>query len=200
MMRSGMFSRKDVGLARTLLLLCGTLAWAGQTLGQSRLDSEMNGLNSGEASQADKMFVSRSLQSDMAEIQLGQLTLQKSKNEQVKQFAREMIDDHSQLGDKVKVFAKQIGVEIPNQVSKKDKAIIAKFQELSGSEYDQAYIKEMVKNHKKYLSELQMEGATGQDEAVKDAASQISQVIAQHLRMIEQIANDPKVTQAGQQP
>jgi putative membrane protein len=194
-----MFSKKKVGLARALLL-CGTLAWAGQTPGQSRLDTEMNGLNSGEASQADKMFVGRALQSDMAEVQLGQLILQKSKNEQVKQFAQKMIDDHSQLGDKVKMFAKQIGVEIPNQVSKKDKATMAKFQELSASEYDQAYIKEMVKDHKKYLSELQMEGATGQDEAVKNAASQISQVIAQHLQMIEQIANDPKVTQAGQQP
>jgi hypothetical protein len=35
---------------------------------------------------------------------------------------------------------------------------------------------------------------------VKNAASQISQVITQHLEMLEQIANDPKVTQAGQQP
>ena len=43
-----------------------------------------------------------------------------------------------------------------------------------------------------------MEGATGQDEAVKDAASQITQVITQHLQMIEQIANDPKVSQAVQ--
>jgi putative membrane protein len=199
MMQSGMFRKKEVDLARTLLL-CGTLAWAGQTPGQSRLDAEMNGLNSGEASQADKMFVSRALQSDMAEVQLGQLTLQKTKNEQVKQLAQKMIDDHSQLGDKVKVFAKQIRVEIPNQVSKKDKETMAKLQALSGPEYDQTYIKELVKNHKKYLSQLQMEGATGQDEAVKDAASQISQVITQHLQMLEQIANDPKVTQAGQQP
>jgi putative membrane protein len=122
----------------------------------------------------------------------------KSKNEQVKQFAQKMIDDHSELGDKVKVFAKQLGVEIPTQVSKKDKTTMAKLQELSGSEYDQAYIKEMVKDHKKYLSELQMEGTTGQDEAVEDAASQISQVIAQHLQMIQQIANDPKLTQTGQ--
>jgi predicted outer membrane protein len=77
---------------------------------------------------------------------------------------------------------------------------MAKLQGLSGPEYDQTYIKEMVKDHKKYLSQLQMEGATGQDEAVKDAASQISQVITQHLQMLEQIANDPKITQAGQQP
>jgi putative membrane protein len=197
MTQSGIFGKKEVGLARALLL-CGTLAWAGQTPGQSRLDAEMNGLNSGEASQADKMFVSRTLQSDMAQVQFGQLTLQKTKNEQVKQLAQKMIVDHSELGDKLKVFAKQLGVEIPTQLSKKDKATMAKLQELSGSEYDQAYIKEMVKDHKKYLSEIQMEGSTGQDEAVKNASSQISQVIAQHLQMIQQIANDPKLTQTVQ--
>jgi putative membrane protein len=197
MTQSGIFGKKEVGLARALLL-CGTLAWAGQTPGQSRLDAEMNGLNSGEASQADKMFVSRTLQSDMAQVQFGQLTLQKTKNEQVKQLAQKMIVDHSELGDKIKAFAKQLGVEIPTQLSKKDKATMAKLQELSGSEYDQAYIKEMVKDHKKYLSEIQMEGSTGQDEAVKNASSQISQVIAQHLQMIQQIANDPKLTQTVQ--
>lgn len=127
MMQSGMFSKRKVGLGRALLL-CGTLAWAGQTPGQSRMDAEQNGLNSGEGSQADKMFVSRALQNEMAEVQLGQLTLQKSKNEQVNQFAQKMIDDHSQLDDKVKVFAKQLGVEMPNQVSKKDKATMAKLQ------------------------------------------------------------------------
>jgi putative membrane protein len=197
MTQSGIFGKKEVGLARALLL-CGTLAWAGQTPGQSRLDAEMNGLNSGEASQADKMFVSRTLQSDMAQVQFGQLALQKTKNEQVKQLAQKMIVDHSELGDKIKAFAKQLGVEIPTQLSKKDKATMAKLQELSGSEYDQAYIKEMVKDHKKYLSEIQMEGSTGQDEAVKNASSQISQVIAQHLQMIQQIANDPKLTQTVQ--
>ncbi len=196
-MQSGRLSKNKAPLARALLL-CGTLAWAGQAWGQSRLDSEMNGLNSGEASQADKMFVSRALQGDMAQIEFGQLTLQKSNNDQVKQFAQKMIDDHSQLVEQVKAFAKQIRVEMPTQVAKKDKASLAKLQQLSGPEFDRAYIEEMVKDHKRYMSEFQMEGSTGQDEAVKNAASQMSQMIAQHLQMIEQIAKDQKGTQAGQ--
>jgi putative membrane protein len=191
-----MCGKKRVGMAR-VLLLCGTVAWAGQALGQSRLDSENQGLASGEASQADKMFVSRAMQSDMVEVQLGQLTLEKTKNEQVKQLAQKMIDDHTQLGNEVKGFAKQLGVEPPKQLSKKDKATLAKLQELSGPEYDQAYVKETEKNHKKFLSELQMEGVTGQDEAVKNAASQISQVITQHTQMIDQLAKDPKLAQAA---
>jgi putative membrane protein len=75
---------------------------------------------------------------------------------------------------------------------------MAKLGALSGPAYDQAYIKDMLKDHKQDLSEFQMEASSGQDQTVKDAASQGSQVIAQHLQMIQQIAKDQNVTMAGQ--
>ena len=52
----------------------------------------------------------------MAEVELGQLTLQKSQNEQVKQFAQRMIDDHTKMNDQMKPVAQQLGVSVPNQV------------------------------------------------------------------------------------
>src|SRR5580704_9674118 len=48
---------------------------------------------------ADKAFVRKALEGGMTEIQLGQLALQKSSNDDVKQFAQKMIDDHTKLGD-----------------------------------------------------------------------------------------------------
>ncbi len=208
MMQPTIFCKKAVVLA-SAVLLSGSLVWAqrnmsgapaGQTAGQNpNMNAQMNGMqNNGQASPADRMFVKNALQGGMAEVQLGQLTLQKSNNEQIKQFAQKMIDDHSKLGDQMKPVAQQIGVDLPTEISKKDKATIAKLQALSGSAYDQAYVKDMVKDHKKDLSEFQMEASTGQDQAVKDAASQGSQVIAQHLQLIQQIAKDQNVTQSGQ--
>ena len=133
----------------------------------------------------------------MAEVQLGQLTLQKSSNDQVKQFAQRMIDDHTKLNEQMKPVAQQLGVTAPDQVSKKDRKTMAKLQALSGSAYDQAYIKDMVKDHKQDLSEFQMEASSGQDQTVKDAATQGSKVIAQHLQMAQQMAKDQNVTMAG---
>jgi putative membrane protein len=98
----------------------------------------------------------------------------------------------------MKPVAQQIGVAVPTNVSKKDKATMGKLGALSGPAYDQAYIKDMVKDHKQDLSEFQMEASSGQDQTVKDAASQGSQVIAQHLQMIQQIAKDQNVTMARQ--
>ena len=69
---------------------------------------------------------------------------------------------------------------------------MAKLQSLSGPAYDQAYIKDMVKDHKQDLSDFQMEASSGQDPAVKDAATQGSQIISQHLQMAQQTRERPE--------
>ena len=157
----------------------------------------MNGMQTSGPNPMDKMFVAKAMQGGMAEVQLGQLTLQKSQNEQVKQFAQRMIDDHTKMNDQMKPVAQQLGVSVPNQPSKKDRQTMAKLQALSGPAYDQAYIKDMIKDHKQDLSEFQTEASSGQDQTVKDAATQGSQVIAQHLQMIQQIAKDQNVNMAS---
>jgi putative membrane protein len=173
---------------------------AGANAGQNPgMDSQMNGMQTtGGPSPTDKMFVSKALQGGMAEVQLGQLTLQKSNNEQIKQFAQRMIDDHTKLGEQMKPIAQQAGVSAPSKVSKKDKKTMDKLQALSGTEYDQAYVKDMIKDHKTDLSEFQMEASSGQDPTIKDAANQGSKLIAEHLQMIQQIAKDQNVSMAGQ--
>jgi putative membrane protein len=201
---------KKMVAAAGAFLLCGSIGLAqagqqpgspgGQIPGQNNpaMDSQMNGMNApGQPSPMDKMFVRKALQGGMAEVQLGQLTLQKSNNDQVKQFAQRMIDDHTKLGEQMKPVAQQIGVSEPNGISKKDRATMAKLQALSGPAYDEAYIKDMVKDHKQDLSDFQTEASSGQDQTVKDAANQGSKVIAQHLQMIQQIAKDRNVNMAS---
>ena len=90
----------------------------------------MNGMQASGPNPMDKMFVAKAMQGGMAEVELGQLTLQKSQNEQVKQFAQRMIDDHTKMNDQMKPVAQQLGVSVPNQVSKKDKQTMAKLQAL----------------------------------------------------------------------
>ncbi len=208
--------KRTIALAAGLLL-CASVGFAqmapnagsaaGQVPGQNTgrnpgqnpsMDPQMNGMQGPGQSALDKMFVKKAMQGSMAEVQLGQLTLQKSQNEQVKQFAQRMIDDHTKLNDQMKPVAQQLGVDPPTQVSKKDKSAMAKLQGLSGSAYDQAYIKDMVKDHKQDLNEFQMEASSGQDQTVKDAANQGSKVIAQHLQMAQQLAKDQSITMAGQ--
>ncbi len=206
------YGKRTVALAGAMLL-CGSMGFAqmhggsggsgaptGQAPGsQTPSMDQMNGPQAaGQPTPVDRMFVSKAMQGSMAEIQLGQMTLQKSNNPQVKEFAQRMIDDHTKLNEQMKPVAEQLGVKPPDQVSKGDRKTMAKLQALSGSAYDQAYIKDMVKDHKQDLNDFQMEASSGQDQMVKDAASQGSKVIAQHLQLAQQMAKDQNVTHAGQ--
>jgi putative membrane protein len=201
--------KKTIAMAGAVLL-CSSMGMAqmqqpstgaagGQGPGANpSMNPQMNGMQAnGQASAVDSLFVKKALQGGIAEVQLGQLTLQKSNNDQVKQFAQKMIDDHTKLGDQMKPVAQQVGVAVPTEPSKKDKQTMAKLQAVSGSAYDQAYIKDMVKDHKQDLSDFQMEASNGQDPAVKDAATQGSQVISQHLQMAQQLAKDQNVNMAS---
>jgi putative membrane protein len=206
---STIYGKRTVALAGAMLL-CGSIGFAqmhggsgtptGQAPGsQNPSVDQMNGAQTaGQPSPVDRMFVTKAMQGGMAEVQLGQLTLQKSNNQQVKEFAQRMIDDHTKLNEQMKPVAQQLGVTPPEQVSKNDRKTMAKLQALSGSAYDQAYIKDMVKDHKQDLNDFQMEASSGQDQTVKDAASQGSKVIAQHLQLAQQMAKDQNVTHAGQ--
>jgi putative membrane protein len=136
----------------------------------------------------DKAFVRDALQGGLAEVNLGQLAVQKGSSEDVKQFGQKMVDDHTKLGTAMSQVALQEGVKPPNGLSKKDKELIAKLQGLSGPQFDDAYIKAMVKDHKKDESAFKTEAEQAQDPAVRQIAQQGEPVIASHLQMIEQIA------------
>jgi putative membrane protein len=59
---------------------------------------------------------------------------------------------------------------------------------LSGDAFDQAYIKDMVKDHKKDDSEFKQEAQATQNPQVKQMVMQSNQIIESHLQQIQQIA------------
>jgi putative membrane protein len=136
----------------------------------------------------DRQFVKQALQGGMAEVQLGQLASQKASSPDVKQFGEQMVADHTKLGDQMKPVAQQLGVLAPKDVSKKDKELMAKLQQLSGTEFDNAYITAMVKDHKKDVEDFKNEMQQTQNPELKQVVQQGGEVIDHHLAMIDQIA------------
>jgi putative membrane protein len=147
----------------------------------------------GTAALMDKSFVRQALQGGMAQVQLGQLALQKSSNPDVKQFAQKMVEEHTKLVDAMKPIAQQMHVKPPDSLSHKDKSTVSKLNALNGDAFDKAYIKDMVKDHKQDAKDFKQEAESASNPALKDLASQGSQMIDQHLQMIEQIAQKNNV-------
>jgi putative membrane protein len=150
---------------------------------------EMGGANGMSAGpEMDKAFVKKALEGNMAEVQMGQLALQKSNDDQVKQFAQRMVDDHGKMLDQLKPAAQAMGVKVPDGPSKGTMKNMDKMKGLSGDAFDQAYIKDMVKDHKKDSSEFKQEAQNTQNPQLKQLVTEASQTIDSHLQQIQQIA------------
>jgi putative membrane protein len=145
-----------------------------------------SGMNTGPA--VDKAFVKKALEGNIGEIEMGKLALQKSNDDQVKQFAQRMVDDHGKMQDQLKPAAEQMGVKVPDGPSKGQMKSMDKMKALSGDAFDQAYIKDMVKDHKGDDSDFKLEAQSTQNPQLKQLVMQSDQTIESHLQQIEQIA------------
>jgi putative membrane protein len=144
----------------------------------------------------DKEFVKKALEGNMAEVQMGQLALQKSSDDQVKQFAQRMVDDHGKMLDQLKPVAQQMGVKVPEGPSKGQMKNMDKMKGLSGDAFDQAYIKSMVKDHKNDDSEFRQEAQSTQNPQLKQMVMQSDQIIQSHLQQIQEISKTKSTQKA----
>ena len=141
-------------------------------------------------SMSDKHFVSAALEGGMAEVQMGKLAEEKGGSADVKRFGHKMVEDHTKLGDQMKSVAEQIGLAPPASPSIFEQMEFKKLEKLSGDQFDQEYIKTMVKDHESDLKDFRKEANSGTSPAVKSAASEGADVVSKHLSMIRQIAQE----------
>jgi len=145
----------------------------------------------------DKMFVRKASEGGLAEVQFGQLAVQKAQNPDVKAFAQKMVDDHSMLNDKMKPVAEQLGVTPAAHLSKKDQAEYDKLNGLSGADFDREYVSDMVADHHKDLREFRQESAAAADPQLKETVTSGEKVIAEHNRMADHLAQQIGVPVPG---
>ena len=140
----------------------------------------------------DKMFVKKAISGNYNEINASKMALQKSQNDQVKQFAQKMIDDHQKMLDDLHTLAGQENVKFKDEPTSEGKKMAAKLNGLSGAEFDKAYVAGMVKDHKEDVRDFQAEISSGKDQPTKDAAQKSLPVIQDHLQMIQGIQQSMK--------
>ena len=139
-------------------------------------------------SAVDRAFIKKAAAGGKAEVELGQLAVQKAASQDVKQFGQRMVDDHSKANDQLKQVATSKGVAVPDKLAPKDAATKAKLEKLSGEQFDRAYMQDMVMDHTKDVSEFRTESKTAKDPDVKSFASETLPTLQDHLKQAKGIA------------
>ena len=172
-----------------------TLATGAQTGPAGQYPEQSSGTkarqSAGTAS-ADARLVKKAAAGGLAEVELGQLAVKNGSSEEVKQFGQRMINDHSKANDELKQIASQEHVKLPSEPDQQDRATKERLEKLSGAEFDQAYMSQMVNDHKKDVAEFERVSRSARNPAVKDFAQQTLPVLRGHLKQAEQIAPTQK--------
>lgn len=141
-----------------------------------------------EAKSADSKFVLEAAMGGMAEVQLGQLAVDKATSPDVKQFGQRMVDDHGKANQELTQLAGTKGITLPTTLDAKHQADVDRLSKLTGEEFDHSYMKMMVDDHNKDVADFQHESSGGKDPDVKAWAAKTLPTLEQHQSMAKSIA------------
>src|SRR6185312_3453591 len=128
-------------------------------------------------SEKDKKFIKEAAQGNAMEVKLGQLAQTNGSSAEVKSLGQQMVADHSKSGEDLKLLAQKKNIIVPYGLSEKEQMAYDKLSKKQGVEFDKAYTKCMVKDHKKDICEFKREAKHGSDDEVKNWASNTISVL-----------------------
>ena len=134
---------------------------------------------------SDVKFAQKAASGGMAEVELGKLAQQKAVREETKQFATRMVEDHGKANDELSRIASSNNVNLPQQMDKDTRKEMDKLQKLTGMDFDRAYMKHMVKDHKKDVKEFRHEASSKRENDVTAFAQRTLPTLQEHLAMAE---------------
>jgi putative membrane protein len=141
------------------------------------------------ATPAAQDFVTMAAMSDMFEIQSSQIALEKAQSDEVKEFAEQMIEDHTAASQKLKAAVEESGdgYTIPDDLSGEHEQQLEALEGASGEDFDAAYIEAQVAAHEQALALMTSYAEGGDEEALKEHAETTRPVIAEHYEHVQQL-------------
>jgi putative membrane protein len=137
-----------------------------------------------DLSSHDEMFIKKAALGGMTEVRLGEIATEKARQPAVKEFGAMMVKDHSKANTELKALAKSKNVELPADLDSKHQSTVDRFSKLSADEFDKAYVKEMVEDHKKDVAEFEEAAKSAKDAEVKAFAEKTLPTLRTHLEHV----------------
>lgn len=139
------------------------------------LAQEVNGTLSPSA------FVTQVYQDGLGEIQLSQLAVQQATDDQVRNYAQRMIDEHTQVNNQISTLAQQKNITLPNGLTPSQQAAANQLARLSGPDFDKAYMDMNVVTHAKDVRLARQQRDDTSDADIQNFARTASSRLTEHL-------------------
>lgn len=136
---------------------------------------------------SDSTFAREAAEGGIAEVKFGQLADEKGSSQEVKDFGKRMVTDHTKANDQLKADAAKEKFSLPTDMSKREQMAYDRLSKLSGSTFDRAYARDMVRDHRADVAGFLNESKNGKEKWTKDFASQTLPTLRDHLKQAEEM-------------
>jgi putative membrane protein len=148
-------------------------------------------------SPTDQDFILAAAQDSMTDVKLGRLAIRNAVREDVKAFGQTMVKDHTAINADLQVLATQKGLATTGSLDPKHQAVVDKLTALTGIKFDDAYIADMKRDHKKNAREFEAESEETKDAEIKSFVDNAIPLEKAHLNQITEMK---EVAAAGVDP
>jgi putative membrane protein len=172
---------------------------AANSSGSSQKDGSQSGQSKDSTKFWDKTqiekFVIKAANASLFEVHMGDTASKKASSQQVRDYAKLMVSDHSNAIQNLRPAIMDLGIKLPDSLDKKYTDLISNLSKKDSTSFDKEYIKQMVKDHKDGISEFEKAEKNLPSGSLKTWVSTTLIVLRQHLTKAEEIEkslNQPK--------
>ena len=131
---------------------------------------------------SDETFLRSAAEGSMLEVRLAELAEQKAQSEEVKKFAKRMVEDHSKALEELKEIGAREHINLPTNISHQHGQKQIALEKLSGPEFDRTYAREMVQDHEQDVNEFKQGATSAQKPELKEFAQKTLPTLESHLQ------------------
>jgi len=159
------------------MLFCAALLAACLTA-QARDDKDKD-----RVTESPQEFVTKAAESDLAEINISRVAVKNAKDDGVKKFAQQMIDDHTKTSKELLGMVNKKQLKAPSRMDAEHQRMFDKLGEVSGAEFDRTYVAGQVKDHETAVALFERQAKDGKDDDLKAWAKKTLPHLREHLKM-----------------
>jgi putative membrane protein len=143
-------------------------------------------------SPADRQFLNTAARTDMTEAHEGQMAQDQASRNDVKEFAKTLVQDHTDSYHQLSELAAKTGATIPKGINTAKVPGIMSLVHLKGAGFDRQFIRDEIAAHRHAIAVFQQEAKQAKDPAVRDYASKMIPILEKHLHLAEDCAKPMK--------
>src|SRR5690606_34415536 len=120
-------------------------------------------------------FVTQATSSNLFEVQSSQLALERSKNEQIRQFAQRMVKDHTDAMNRMKSTAQ--GQQIPGEPAQQHSQMLEQLRNAEDGQFDARYLQMQQQAHQQAVALHERFAQNGDQQQLKQLAQQMLPIL-----------------------